>query len=152
MTLTIDKGRKESKKLVDVFYQSVVDPYKEVEKNIARESKLRSIFKKPDYDSRISTLKKVMKNNKNIKVKNVEVSENDEDVKRLLEILVEAQAIMYEVAESQLNLNKLLKEKSKGVKVKISDYAGAMEKVRDVAQNANKPLRELDIEYSQLFY
>ena len=42
---------------IDGFYEDVINKYKELERQVASESKLLSIFKKVDYKSRIAKFK-----------------------------------------------------------------------------------------------
>ena len=46
-----DKERKELKKMVEKFYENVLDPYKEFERAMMRESKVSTIFKKVDANA-----------------------------------------------------------------------------------------------------
>ena len=59
-----DKERKELKKMVEKFYENVLDPYKEFERAMMRESKVSTIFKKVDYKARLKELEKMQKINK----------------------------------------------------------------------------------------
>ncbi len=147
-----DKERKELKKLIEKFYQDVLDPYKEFERTVMRESRLSTMFKRVDYAGRLKELDKIKKINNSIKPDKITISDEDKDGRSLSTTLAAAQKVLNEVIDRQADFNELLYKKSKGEKAGFLESKKAHKAIKEAILQSREPLKTLDVDFSLMFY
>lgn len=147
-----DKERKELKKMVEKFYDGVLDPYKEFEREMLRESKISTMFKKVDYKGRLKKLENIKKVNLSIKPLLLDLIEEDIDGAGLKDALIKAQESIGIILDAQFEFNELLYKKSIGDKVTFLESKKAHKKIKDATLNSRVPLKTLDVDFSILFF
>ncbi len=147
-----DKERKELKKMVEKFYENVLDPYKEFERAMMRESKVSTIFKKVDYKARLKELEKMQKINKSIKPQSLDMADTDVEGNELKTTLHVAQEALDKIIDAQFEFNDLLYKKSKGEKVTFLTSKKAHKKIKDAIEESRMALKALDVDFSILYF
>ena len=135
---------------IDSFYEDIIDTYKEMERQIASESRLLTIFKKVNYKARITKFKDLKKQAQGINVKKIEIDKDDELAGEVREKLAKSVSLFVDIINAQVSFQTLLLKKSEGEKVNMVDYKKAaynVQKATEVLQNA---LRNMDADYANL--
>ena len=135
---------------IDSFYEDIIDAYKEMERQIAGESRLLTMFKKVNYKARITKFKDLKKKAQGINVKKIEIDKDDELAAEVREKLAKSVSLFVDIINVQVSFQTLLLKKSEGEKVNMVDYKKAaynVQKATGVLQNA---LRNMDADYANL--
>ncbi len=135
---------------IDSFYEDIIDTYKEMERQIASESRLLTIFKKVNYKARITKFKDLKKKAQGISVKKIEIDKDDELAVEVREKLAKSVSLFVDIINAQVSFQTMLLKKSEGEKVNMVDYKKAaynVQKATEVLQNA---LRNMDADYANL--
>jgi hypothetical protein len=135
---------------VDSFYEEIIEKYKELEKQIAGETNILSIFKKADYKSRITKFKELKKKAQSISLKKIELDEEDELSVEVREKLGLSISQFVKVVDAQVSCQTCLLKKSEGEKMDNISYKKAVYNVRRVTEELQNILRNMDAVYANL--
>lgn len=133
--------------VVEYFYSEIIEKYKTLEKQVASESKITTLFKKVDYKSRISKLKDLKKKAQNMNLKSIQVNSDNSELK---EKLVKCVNLFDSLINSQVAFNMYLNNKSEGKKMEISEYKNIVQTVKLANEAMQRGLKDLDIIYADL--
>lgn len=135
---------------VESFYVEIVERYKDLERQVAGESRILTMFKKVDYKSRIARFKDLKRKAQSMNVKKIKIDEADElsaDVRDKLGI---ALSLFVKVIDSQVSCQTLLYKKSEGEKMSMIDYKKAVYRVQKTTEELQSSLRGMDAVYANL--
>lgn len=135
---------------IDSFYEEIINRYKELERQIAGESRILTIFKKVDYKARISKLKELKKKAQNINLKKIEIDEDDELSAEAKEKLGRSISLFVDIINVQVSFQTMLLKKSEGEKVAMVDYRKAVYNVQKATETLQNGLRNMDAVYANL--
>ncbi|QOX63060.1 hypothetical protein FRZ06_06750 [Anoxybacterium hadale] len=135
---------------IDSFYEEIIDRYKELERQVASESKLLTIFRKVDYKSRIAKLKELKKKAQTINLKKIEVDQEDEFSIDARDQLGRCITIFVDLINFQVSFQTMLLKKSEGEKVQMVDYRKAVYNVQKATETLQNGLRNMDAVYANL--
>ena len=135
---------------VEYFYEEIIEKYKALEKQVASESKLLSIFKKIDYKARIAKFKDLKKKALNINLKAISIDNDDYISVDIKEKLRKCVNLFISIIDAQVTLNLILNKKSDGKKMEIIEYKKTVENVKKANEAMQGGLRELDVIYADL--
>ncbi|MDD3169215.1 MAG: hypothetical protein PHC91_07125 [Eubacteriales bacterium] len=135
---------------VESFYVEIIERYKDMERQVAGESRLLTMFKKVDYKARISGFKDLKRKAQSINVKKITIEEADElsaDVRDKLGI---ALSLFVKLIDAQVSCQTFLLKKSKGEKLSTIDYKKAVYRVQKTTEELQNGLRNMDAVYANL--
>ena len=135
---------------VESFYVEIIERYKDLERQVAGESRLRTMFKKVDYKARIAKFKELKKKAQSINVKKIKVDKDDElsiDVRDKLGISL---SLFIKVIDAQVSCQTFLYKKSEGEKVSTIDYKKMVYNVQRATEELQNGLRSMDAVYANL--
>lgn len=135
---------------IDSFYEDIINRYKELERQVASESKILTIFKKVDYKSRISKLKELKKKAQAINLKKIELQQDDEFALNARDQLGRSIALFVDLINFQVSFQTMLFKKSEGEKVQMVDYRKAVYNVQKATETLQNGLRNMDAVYANL--
>ena len=135
---------------IDGFYEDVINKYKELERQVASESKLLSIFKKVDYKSRIAKFKELKKKAQTINLKKIEISQDDEFSSDAKDALGKSISLFVDLINVQVSFHTMLLRKSEGEKIQMVDYRKAVYNVQKATEILQNGLRNMDAVYANL--
>ena len=135
-------------RLIDKFNVESVEEFKEAENLIVRDSKFSSITKKKDYDGHMQILKRVKTKAQKLDPKSVQIPEEDMETQELRRAFEKCLVIFSGVCDSYTQMQKALKDKSEGEKLKYSQFKQYNDRVRFARASLNEHMHELDILYS----
>jgi len=135
---------------VDSFYEEIIEPYKEMERQIAGESSLLKIFRKVDYKARIAKFKDLKKKAQGINLKKIEIDSNDELAAQVRDKLGRSVSLFVTLINAQVSCQTILYKKSEGEKTNTIDYRKAVYNVRNATESLQNGLREMDADYANL--
>ncbi|MDF3001430.1 MAG: hypothetical protein K0Q48_1549 [Bacillota bacterium] len=135
---------------IDSFYGEIIDRYKELERQVASESKIMTIFKKVDYKSRIAKLKEFKKKAQTINLKKIELQPDDEFSIEARDQLGRAITLFVDLINYQVSFQTMLLKKSEGEKVQMVDYRKAVYNVQKATETLQNGLRNMDAVYADL--
>lgn len=133
---------------IEFFYEEIIEKYKELEKQVANESKLSAIFKKIDYKARISRFKDLKKKVTNMNVKTIAIEKEDDISADLKEKLNKCVNLFGNMIDAQVAMNMILNKKSDGKKMEIAEYKKTVDALKKANQSMQEGLKELDIIYA----
>ena len=134
---------------VEFFYSDIIEPYKEIQMQVIRESKLRTMFKKANYDERIDGFKKCKKMALQMDTKDIRVDKDDEDSVKLKANLERCLVLFNSMCDGHISMQDFLKKKATPKSgVKVSDYKRIMELVRSRNVALQMELHNLDVIYA----
>ena len=135
---------------IEFFYEEIIEKYKDLEKQVANESKLSAIFKKIDYKARISKFKDLKKKAININLKAICIDKDDYISVDLKEKLGKCINLFEKIIDAQVALNMILNKKSDGKKMEIVEYKKTVDDLTKANLAMQGGLKELDIIYADL--
>lgn len=135
---------------IDGFYEDVINKYKELERQVASESKLLSIFKKVDYKSRIAKFKELKKKAQTINLKKIEICQDDEFSGDAKDALGRSISLFVDLINVQVSFHTMLLRKSEGEKIQMVDYRKAVYNVQKATEILQNGLRNMDAVYANL--
>ncbi len=135
---------------IDSFYEEIIEKYKDLERQIAGESRIRTIFKKVDYKARIAKNKELKKKAQNINLKRIEIDEEDELSVEVKEKLGKSISLFVDLINAQVLLQTMLLKKSEGQKISVIDYRKAVYNVQKATAILQNGLRNMDAVYANL--
>lgn len=135
---------------IDSFYEEIINRYKELERQVASESKILTIFKKVDYKSRIAKLKELKKKAQAINLKKIEIQQDDEFALNARDQLGRSIALFVDLINFQVSFQTMLFKKSEGEKVQMVDYRKAVYNVQKATETLQNGLRNMDAVYANL--
>ena len=135
---------------IDSFYEEIINRYKELERQVASESKILTIFKKVDYKSRIAKLKELKKKAQAINLKKIEIQQDDEFALNARDQLGKSIALFVDLINFQVSFQTMLFKKSEGEKVQMVDYRKAVYNVQKATETLQNGLRNMDAVYANL--
>ena len=142
--------RQQIAEMVEYFYNEIIEKYKDLERQIASESRILTIFKKVDYKERITRLKNLQKMLHKINPNQIKAGADDEvslEVKDKLEVCLSAFRTM---VDTQIAFNTILHQKSEGKKEDVITYKKAVYNVKKETDSMQHALRALDAVYANL--
>jgi hypothetical protein len=143
-------NRKKIIDAIDSFYEDIIDAYKEMERQIAGESRLLTMFKKVNYKARITKFKDLKKKAQGINVKKIEIDKDDELAAEVREKLAKSVSLFVDIINVQVSFQTLLLKKSEGEKVSMVDYKKAAYNVQKATEALQNALRNMDADYANL--
>ena len=135
---------------VDSFYDEIIIKYKDLERQIAGESRILTMFKKVDYKARISKFKELKKKAQGINLKKIQIDQSDELSLQVRDKLGCSISFFVALIDAQVLCQTLLHKKSEGEKMNMIDYKKAVYKVRTASETLQNGLREMDADYANL--
>ncbi len=142
--------RKEIIDAVESFYVDIIERYKDLERQIAGETRILTMFRKVDYKSRISRLKDFKKKVQNVNLKKIKIDEDDELAAEVRDKLGIAYSLFVKLIDAQVSCQTFLYKKSEGEKLNNIDYRKAVYNVRAATENLQNSLRNMDAVYANL--
>ena len=142
--------RKEIIDAVESFYIDIIERYKDLERQIAGETRILTMFRKVDYKSRISKLKDFKKKVQNVNLKKIKIDEDDELAAEVRDKLGIAYSLFVKLIDAQVSCQTFLYKKSEGEKLNNIDYRKAVYNVRAATENLQNSLRNMDAVYANL--
>jgi hypothetical protein len=142
--------RKEIIGAVESFYVDIIERYKDLERQIAGESRIITMFRKVDYKSRIAKLKDFKKKIQNVNLKKIKIDEDDELAAEVKDKLGIAYSLFVKLIDAQVLCQTFLYKKSEGEKMNNIDYKKAVYNVRIATENLQDGLRSMDALYANL--
>ena len=112
--------RKEIIDAVESFYIDIIERYKDLERQIAGETRILTMFRKVDYKSRISKLKDFKKKVQNVNLKKIKIDEDDELAAEVRDKLGIAYSLFVKLIDAQVSCQTFLYKKSEGEKKEIT--------------------------------
>ncbi|MDF2656754.1 MAG: hypothetical protein K0R19_3228 [Bacillota bacterium] len=137
-------------KAIDSFYEEVINNYKELERQVANESKILSIFKKVDYKARIAKFKELKKRAQTINLKKIEIDNDDEFSSDAKEALGRSISLFVDLINFQVTFHTMLLKKSEGEKIQMVDYRKAVYNIQKATEILQNGLRNMDAVYANL--
>jgi hypothetical protein len=135
---------------VDSFYDEIIMRYKDLELEIAGESRIFTIFKKVDYKSRIIRFKDLKRKAQTINVKKIAVDKNDELAVQVREKLEKSITLFNHVVDAQVSCQTFLLKKSEGEKTDKINYKKAVYQLNQSTEELQNHLRNMDADYANL--
>ncbi|MEL7655415.1 MAG: hypothetical protein AAGU75_05850 [Bacillota bacterium] len=135
---------------VDSFYEEIIEKYKDLERQVANESRLRNIFKKVDYQARIGKFKELKKKAQNIDLKKIGIDKEDELAVQVRDKLGRSISLFVSIIDAQASCQTILFKKSEGEKINTIDYKKAVYNVQKATEALQNGLREMDADYANL--
>lgn len=135
---------------VDSFYEEIIEKYKDLERQVANESRLLNIFKKVDYKARISRLKELKKRAQSINLKKIDIDNEDELAVQVRDKLGRSISLFVSIIDAQVSCQTILYKKSEGEKINTIDYKKAVYNVQTKTETLQNGLREMDADYANL--
>lgn len=135
---------------VDSFYEDIIEKYKDLERQVANESRLRNILKKVDYKARISKFKELKKKAQNINLKKIDLDNEDELAVQVRDKLGRSISLFVNIIDAQVSCQTILYKKSEGEKINTIDYKKAVYNVQKSTEALQNGLREMDADYANL--
>ncbi len=135
---------------VESFYVDIIERYKDLERQIAGESRITTIFKRVDYKARIAKLKEFKKKVQNVNLKKIVIDEDDELAAEVKEKLGIAHSLFVKLIDAQVSCQTILYKKSEGEKVNMIDYRKAVHHVQKATEDLQNGLRNMDAVYANL--
>ena len=140
----------EQEKLKDMFETfsfEIIEDYKDVTLLIKRDSSIVSIFGKKHYDEIIRKLERLRKLSSKLDLRSVKTDGPLE--KDVADLFASAQNIFNKLCDSQLELQRLLRQKAKRErKVKMSECSEHMHNINEMTEALRNSLRNLDIRWA----
>jgi hypothetical protein len=137
-------------KAIDSFYEEIINNYKELERQVANESKILSIFKKVDYKARIAKFKELKKRAQTINLKKIEIDNDDEFSSDAKEALGRSISLFVDLINFQVTFHTMLLKKSEGEKIQMVDYRKAVYNIQKATEILQNGLRNMDAVYANL--
>lgn len=135
---------------VDFLYGNIIEKYKDLERQIAGESRILTMFKKVDYKARIARFKDLKKKAQNINLKKIKIDEDDELSVEVRDKLGIAISRFNRLIDAQVSCQTFLYKKSEGQKMNNSDYRKAVDNVQRATEELQNGLRNMDAVYANL--
>lgn len=135
---------------VDSFYEEIIEKYKDLERQIAGESRILTMFKKVDYKARITKFKELKKKAQSINVKKIEIDETDELAVQVRDKLGRSASLFASIIDAQVSCQTFLYKKSEGQKIQVIDYKKSVYNVQKATEALQNGLREMDADYANL--
>ncbi len=135
---------------VDLVYSNIIEKYKDLERQIAGESRILTMFKKVDYKARIARFKDLKKKAQNINLKKIKIDEDDELSVEVRDKLGIAISRFTRLIDAQVSCQTFLYKKSEGEKMNNSDYRKAVDNVQRATEELQNGLRNMDAVYANL--
>lgn len=135
---------------VESYYVDLIEKYKDVERQIAGESRILTMFKKVDYKARISKLKNLKKTAQSINLKKIEINEEDELSVLVREKLGKCISLFVRLIDAQVSCQTYLLKKSEGEKTDSINYKKAVYNVRKATEELQDVMRNMDADYANL--
>ena len=135
---------------VDSFYENTIEKYKDLERQVAGESRILTMFKKVDYKARIGKFKELKKYAQNINLKKIDIDETDELSVQVREKLEKSISLFISIVDAQIDCQTFLYKKSEGEKNSIIDYKKAIYNVKKATEELQNGLRNMDADYANL--
>lgn len=135
---------------VDSFYDEIIMKYKDLEMQIANESRILNIFKKVDYKGRIAKLKDLKRKAQSINLKKLSIDEGDELSIQVREKLEKSISLFVNVVDAQVSCQTILLKKSEGQKKDKISYSKAVYNINRQTEELQNHLRNLDADYANL--
>ncbi|HVI39041.1 MAG TPA: hypothetical protein VM577_00115 [Anaerovoracaceae bacterium] len=129
---------------VDSFYEQIIVKYKDLERQVAGESRIRTMFKKVDYKSRIARFKDLKKKAQNISLKKIKIDEADELSVEVRDKLGISTSLFVRLIDAQVSCQTFLSKKSEGEKLSNIDYRKAVYNVQKATEELQNGLRNMD--------
>ncbi len=142
--------RKEIIDAVELFYVDIIERYKDLERLIAGESRIITMFRKVDYKSRIAKLKDLKKKVQTVNLKKIKVDEDDELAVEVKDKLGIVHSLFVKLIDAQVSCQTFLYKKSEGEKMDNIEYKKAVYNVRIATENLQDGLRNMDAVYANL--
>ena len=134
------------KKYMDTFNFEMLEEYRKITFKIKQESGFLGIFKKKLYGRHIEKMIALRKQIKKMKPEEIETS--DPVIADIGALLAKALERFDRLLGAQINLQELLKRKSEGEKIKMSECSPWVKMVNDDTDEMNKAIRKLDVRYA----
>lgn len=135
---------------VDFLYGDIIEKYKDLERQVAGESRILTMFKKVDYKARIARFKDLKKKAQNISLKKIKIDEDDELSVEVREKLGIAISRFIRLIDAQVSCQTFLYKKSQGEKMNNGDYRKAVVNVQRATEELQSGLRNMDAVYANL--
>lgn len=135
---------------VESFYVDIIERYRDLERQIAGESRILTMFKKVDYKARIANLKDLKKKAQSINLKKVEADESDELSVQVKEKLGKCLSLFVNVIDAQVSCQTFLYKRSEGEKTNMIDYKKAIYNVNKATEELQNSMRSMDADYANL--
>lgn len=135
---------------VESYYVDLIEKYKDVERQIAGESRILTMFKKVDYKARIGKLKNLKKTAQSINLKKIEINEEDELSVQVREKLGKCISLFVRLIDAQVSCQTYLLKKSEGEKTDSINYKKAVYNVRKATEELQDVMRNMDADYANL--
>jgi hypothetical protein len=135
---------------VDSFYDEVIMRYKDLEMQIAGESRIFTMFKKVDYKGRIAKLKDLKKKAQAINLKKISIDEEDELSTQVKEKLEKSISLFQHVVDAQITCQTFLLKKSEAQKTDKIDFKKAVYQLNRSTEELQNHLRNMDADYANL--
>ena len=135
---------------VDSFYENIIEKYKDLERQVANESRLLNILRKVDYKARISKFRELKKNVQNINLKKIDLDNDDELAVQVRDKLGRSISLFVSIIDSQVSCQTILYKKSEGEKINTIEYKKAVYNVQKATEVLQNGLREMDADYANL--
>ena len=135
---------------VDSFYENTIEKYKDLERIVAGESRLLTMFKKVDYKARLAKFKELKKNAQSIDLKKIDIDETDELSVQVKEKLGRSISLFISIIDAQVACQTFLYKKSEGEKNSVIDYKKAIYNVKKATEELQNGLRNMDADYANL--
>jgi F0F1-type ATP synthase gamma subunit len=142
--------RKEIIDAVESFYVDIIERYRDLERLIAGESRILTMFRKVDYKARIVKLKDLKKKVQSVNLKKIRVEEDDELAAEVKDKLGIAYSLFVRLIDAQVSCQTFLYKKSEGEKTDNIEYKKAVYNVRIATENLQDSLRNMDALYANL--
>jgi hypothetical protein len=135
---------------VESFYVDLIERYRDLERQIAGESRILTMFRKVDYKTRIAKLKDLKRKAQGVNLKKVMVDENDELSVQIKEKLGKCQSLFVNVIDAQVSCQTILYKKSEGEKTNMIDYRKAVYGLNRATEELHNCMRSMDADYANL--
>ena len=135
---------------VDFLYGDIIEKYKDLERQVAGESRILTMFKKVDYKARIARFKDLKKKAQNINLKKIKIDEDDELSVEVRNKLGTSISLFIRLIDAQVSCQTFLFKKSEGEKMNNIDYRKAVYNVQRATEELQSGLRNMDAVYANL--
>lgn len=135
---------------VESFYVEVIERYKDLERQVAGESRIFTMFKRVDYKARIARFKDLKRKAQSINVKKIKIDAADEISADVRDKLGIALSLFIKVIDAQVSCQTYLLKKSEGEKLSTIDYKKAVYHVQKTTEELQNGLRNMDAVYANL--
>ncbi|NLD20452.1 MAG: hypothetical protein GX663_09470 [Clostridiales bacterium] len=144
--------KKELVNRIEKFYVEIIEEFKEIEMQIAADSRFKSVFKKKDYEGNIVKLKLCKKACVEIETDDIEIPKTDKLALDVMKNFERSLLIFNFLCDSYVQLQAALNRKANKEALKFSEYKELFNKVQATRVNLNNALHELDIDYTEYTY